>query len=59
MVYPPKVKKNTFSFPTEIVYTDDSYLTKIAVPSEAYKFGLGESLYSSPKKNSKLLFLMN
>jgi hypothetical protein len=51
--FPPKVKKNTFSFPMQVVYQTDSYLTKIAIPCRAYKFGLGESVKKNSKKKRK------
>jgi hypothetical protein len=48
--FPPKVKKNTFSFPLQITYEDDSYLTKIGIPCVASKF---HQSGDSAKKNSK------
>lgn len=41
--YPPKVKDQKAHIPCELVYVNDSYITKIGIPSSADLFGLLEN----------------
>lgn len=48
--YPPKVKKNTTLFPIEMTFSNESYTTRVAIPSRSSKHGSGGANQKEPIK---------